>query len=277
MSDQLSAASQPVVTGPPDLARVHQPLAVVNTEPTSQVYRLVARVVHAWVGLLARRRWFGMDRVPTTGPVIVAGNHVSYFDPEVLIDSLIWAGRWPSFLAKAQLWKIPGLGWLARTTGQIPVNRGSAQAGDALINAEQALAQGRLVVIYPEGTLTHDPLGWPMTAKPGAARLALRTGAPVLPIAQWGAQQVMPGPGVSFPRFWKRHPVSVFCGEPVDLSDLTQWLGTERESEAEKVATERILAALTQLQAVLRREPVPVDRWDSRVSARVTPAPTDMS
>lgn len=264
----------------PDLApsdRVKAPLAAVNVEPTTGVYRFVGRVLHQLVGLIARRVWLRLDRVPATGPVLVVANHLSYFDPEVLADALIWAGRWPRFLAKAQLWRVPFLGFLARQTGQIPVERDTAAAGDALVHAAEGLDQGRLVVIYPEGTLTREPELWPMSARPGAARLALHHQVPVIPVAQWGAQLVIPGHHAGFPRIWPRRTVTVLCGEPVDLDDLRPYLGTEREHEAELVATERIIDAITALLESLRGESAPELRWDTRQGRRVARGTATMS
>ena len=70
--------------------------------------------------------------------------------------------------------------------------RGRGDAGLVLKAAEQALARGCCVIVYPEGTATRDPDLWPMVGKTGAARLALTTGAPVIPIAHWGAQEILP-------------------------------------------------------------------------------------
>ena len=75
------------------------------------------------------------------------------------------------------------------------MQRQSAKSADALLAATAAVEQGRAVVIYPEGTITGDPDLWPMQAKTGAARIALRTGCPVMPIGQWGAQELLYGKG----------------------------------------------------------------------------------
>ena len=81
---------------------------------------------------------------------------------------------------------------VAAVLGQLPVRRGQADAAHVLKVAEQALAAGECVIIYPEGTATRDPGGWPMLAKTGVARMALTTGVPVVPVAQWGAQEILP-------------------------------------------------------------------------------------
>ena len=103
---------------------------------------------------------------------------------------------------------------------QIPVQRESAQSKDALIAAARAIKEGRAVVIYPEGTITRDPDLWPMRGKTGAARLAFTTGCRVVPIGQWGAQELMPGRAPSFPRLLPRKTLRVAAGDPIPLNDL---------------------------------------------------------
>ncbi len=86
-----------------------------------------------------------------------------------------------------------------------------------LKQAEKALAEGAAVIFYPEGTATRDPDLWPMVAKTGVARLALATGAPVIPVAHWGTQDVLPY-GSKKPRLFPRKTVRTVAGKPVDLS-----------------------------------------------------------
>ena len=91
------------------------------------------------------------------------------------------------------------------------MQRQSAQSADALLAAVEAVGQGRAVVIYPEGTITRDPDLWPMAGKTGAARIALRTGCPVIPIGQWGAQELMYGREIHFPRALAAQDATVDC------------------------------------------------------------------
>ena len=97
--------------------------------------------------------------------------------------------------------------------------RESARAGDAYREAIAAIQRGEIVVFYPEATYTADPDGWPMKAKNGIGRIALVTGAPVIPVANWGTQDVLP-PGSPLPRFFPRKRVSIVAGPPVDLSHV---------------------------------------------------------
>ena len=100
-------------------------------------------------------------------------------------------GRRPRFLAKDSLFDVFFVGRVFRGAGQIPVYRESRDAGDAFRDAVAAVQHGECVVVYPEGTLTRDPDLWPMAGKTGAARIALATGCPVIPMAQWGPQDVL--------------------------------------------------------------------------------------
>lgn len=247
----------------PDRARL--PLRVANPTPVQPVYRRLVRFAGRLLRLMVDRDWDDAANLPATGGVIVVSNHISYFDPPNLAHYLVWNGRWPRALGKADLWRVPVIGWLAKSTGQIPVERGTERAKDALVHAREALEQGECVVIYPEGTVTADPQTWPMTARPGAARLALASGAPVIPVGQWGAQLVMPGKHPGWPRLRPRRTVSFRAGAPVDLSDLQG----RTDSEAEAQASVRIMAALTELVAQLRQEPAPTDVYDIRVGRRV--------
>src|SRR5699024_12326319 len=112
------------------------------------------------------------------------------------------------------------VGSTLQRVGRGPVSPASASAGVAHASAKRALAKGHTVGIYPEGTLTKDPQRWPQHAKPGTARLALETGAPIIPTAHWGLNTI-------FPRGSKRlrfrpfsHNSTVVFGPPLDYSDL---------------------------------------------------------
>ena len=168
-----------------------------------------------------KRTWTGQQNLPADGGVILVANHVSHFDPLVVAHYVYEAGRWPRFLTKASLWRVPVLGPFLTKTLQIPVERGSVEAVKSLDVLVEALRQDGAVMIYPEGTTTREPDLWPMRGKTGAARLALLTGAPVIPIANWGAERVF-DPRTSKLRLRLRTPVTVTAGKPVDLS---RWAG----------------------------------------------------
>lgn len=230
----------------------------------------VYRGLAAFAGLVfrhgTREVWDDAAQLPATGGVLVVPNHVSYVDPIAVGRYLIWHGRWPRLLGKAELWRMPLIGWLARSCGQIPVERGSANARLALDAAVAALARGECVVIYPEGTRTRDPDLWPMAPRTGAARMALKTGVPVLPLAHWGTHEVMPGTRVTWPRPGRR--LEVVIGSPVELDDLR---ATPDDPAAVREAADRIMAAVTELVAQVRGEKAPSGRWDPRAGRRVVP------
>lgn len=170
------------------------------------------------IGLLAgRSRFEGLTNLPARGGALVVANHISHLDP-IFTGLLVHrARRVPRFLAKHSLWSAPVLGWALAGSGQIPVYRDSIDAQRSLRAATSALDDGKVVVIYPEGTITRDPDGWPMRARTGVARLALASEVPVLPVVHWGTRDVYDGYSRRF-RPLPRKPITVRCGPPVDLS-----------------------------------------------------------
>ena len=197
-------------------------------------------------------------------PVIIAPNHMSYADWGTDCLFFYEAGRYPTFLVKASAFKVPFIGKLLYGCGQIPVNRGAADAAVALKQAEQQLKEGAAVIIYPEGTATRDPDLWPMVGKTGAARLALTTGAPVVPIGQWGAQDILPY-GTKKLHLFPRKTVQMVAGPPVDLS---AYEGQRLGASTLQAATADIMAAITALLATIRDETPPAVPWDPDVGGR---------
>ncbi|MCC6494838.1 MAG: 1-acyl-sn-glycerol-3-phosphate acyltransferase [Propionibacteriaceae bacterium] len=241
------------------------PLNQANPTPVQPAYRRLGHIGGWMLRRLTRQDWGPATSMPKTGGIIVVANHISNFDPPVVAHFLIWNGRWPRTLGKSEIWKVPLLGRLATACGQIPVERNTSRARNSLVHAEAALAAGECVLIYPEGTRTADPELWPMTARPGAARLALKTGCPVVPVGQWGAQDVMPGKKLTWPRFFPRKTMHFRVGEPVDLSDLAGHVDAVAVAEA----NDRIMSAITALVGEIRGEEPPADRFDIRLGRRV--------
>lgn len=215
--------------------------------------RLATWIVLPTLRVWTRRTWTGQDNLPRTGGVILAANHMSHVDPLVIANFVYGAGRWPRYLAKASLWKVPVLGFFLRKTLQIPVERGSVEAVRSLDVLVDALQQGGAVIIYPEGTTTRSPDLWPMQGKTGAARLALVTGVPVVPIAQWGAQRIF-DPISGHWRVRPRTPVTVAAGPPVDLS---RWAGAQPTRGPLQEITDEVMERLRQMLAGIRGEPAP--------------------
>lgn len=242
----------------------------INYRTTGPVYGALGTAAHVVDRTLTRQDWRDQHKVPATGGVLVVANHISNYDPLALGEFLICAGRWPRFLGKSELWRTPVVGFFARHCRQIPVERNTSHAVDSLEAARQALADGEMVVIYPEGTVGKDPDGWPMTARTGAARLALDTRCAVLPVGQWGANFILEGSRVHVPKFFPRKTLQMKAGDLLDLSDLYDH--PDRHA-AVRVASERMLEQITELVGELRDEPVPADRYDVRRRARVPKGP----
>jgi 1-acyl-sn-glycerol-3-phosphate acyltransferase len=240
---------------------VLRPLSEANRESGAETIAIVVRILHAIMRPLTKRDWRHQDKVPQTGGVIFVANHISNADPLAVGQFLAFSGRWPRFLAKASVFQIPVIGRIIAACGQIPVQRRSVQSKDALIAAAQAIEQDRALVIYPEGTITYDPQLWPMKGKTGAARLAFETACPVVPIGQWGAQELMPGRKPRFPKLLPRKILRVAVGDPVPLDDLRSKPISAATLEK---ATTRIMDAITVLVAELRQERPPAHRYDPR-------------
>ena len=210
---------------------------------------------------LTAPRWSGGEHVPAQGGVVIAANHLSHADPLTFALFVYDQGRLPHFLAKSELFALPLVSRLLAATGHIPVHRATADAAHAFRAAVAAVERGKAVVVYPEGTLTRQPDLWPMVGRTGAARIALASGAPVVPAAQWGPQRVL-WPYAKVPTLRLRTPVEVRAGAPVDLDDLR---GRPLTLELVREATERIMAAITVLLEELRGEQAPAERYDPRL------------
>lgn len=207
-----------------------------------------------------RHEWEGGERIPERGGCILVMNHISHVDPLTAAHIVYDHGRIPRYLAKSGLFKNKALGFFLRAAGQIPVERLTRNAVGAYDAAVAAVRAGECVVVYPEGTITRDPDLWPMTGKSGAARIALETGCPVLPVGQWGAQQLL-APYAKKPDLFPRKLIRMKVGEPVDLADL---LARPRSPEVVAEATDRIMAAITSLVEDVRGGTAPAERYDMR-------------
>src|ERR1700730_6290854 len=185
----------------------------------SRGWRLFSQIIlHPGLRALIRFKWSGKENVPKTGGLILAPNHLSYADwPAIALFSDGYAHRYPVFMIKSAIFEVKVIGPLMYKFGQLPVFRGRGDAGLVLKKAEQALRAGACVIVYPEGTASRDPDLWPMVGRTGAARLALTTGAPVIPVAHWGAQEILPY-GSKKPKLFPRKTVRMVAGPPVDLS-----------------------------------------------------------
>lgn len=221
-----------------------------------------ASVVRPTMNALTAKDWIGLEHIPDSGFILVA-NHISELDPLALAHMVYNQGHLPHVLAKAELFQIPVVGKMLEGMRHIPVER-TRGGGASLEAAERVLADGGAILIYPEGTITQDPQLWPMRAKTGAARLALKTGAPVIPAGQWGIQEMFPRRS-RYPRVWPRKTARIKVGPEVDLADLREVPHTRAVLDE---ATERIMSAITAQVEDLRGVTMQVGRFDPRTQTR---------
>ncbi|CAB4546715.1 unannotated protein [freshwater metagenome] len=225
-------------------------------------FRFGAWVLRPLLNLLGKRNWIGAENLPKTGAAIAVCNHISHIDPLVFTHFLYNNGRAVRYLGKASVFKVPIVGRVLLGAGQIPVERETANASDSLQHAIAFLKAGHLLGVYPEGTLTRDENYWPMKAKTGIARLAIISKAPVIPCAQWGAQEILPAYSKK-PKLFPRTKVTVVAGKPLDFS---KWYGKENDPVALEEATAYVMRAITILLEDIRGESAPAEIFDPKKS-----------
>ena len=213
---------------------------------------------------IMKRDWHGQEHIPRSGGVIVAANHLSYADWAAMALFVHQAGRYPAFLIKSSAFNVKGVGPFLHAAGQFPVNRGTADAALVLNDAERALAMGECLIFYPEGTATRDPDLWPMVPKTGIARLALTAGAAVIPVAQWGTQDILLY-GTKKLSVIPRHMVKMLAGPRVDLSGYE---GEPLSRDVLRAAATAVMADITGLLARLRGETPPAVPYDPAAARR---------
>jgi 1-acyl-sn-glycerol-3-phosphate acyltransferase len=226
-------------------------------------YRLVVTTIKPLLRLTTIRDWREQGRLPSEGGFILAANHVSYVDPMTLGVYVLEAGRVPKYLAKSSLFEKPLIKHVFIGANQIPVYRGTADASQALSAAVEAVNAGECLLIYPEGSATRDPDCWPMKARTGVARLALMTGAPVVPVAQWGPQKLWRYKA-KLPRPFPRKRVQILAGPPVNLA---QYAGKPMTADLLREVTDLIMARITDLLVELRGGAPPAVTYDPKMAA----------
>lgn len=191
------------------------------------LYRIGRMLLTGLLRLCYRFQVFGAEHLPETGPVIVVSNHANFIDPIVVGCSL--HQRQVCFMAKEELFRIPLFGGLIRRLGAFPVKRGTGDRG-AFRAARAALVAGQVVGMFPEGTRYKDGKIHPL--KPGAALLAVETGALVLPMVITGTHQLKP---FRFPR------IKAYVGPVLKLEAAAD------KKTAVRRGTEQIYARLMEL------------------------------
>jgi 1-acyl-sn-glycerol-3-phosphate acyltransferase len=198
-------------------------------------------ILGPWLKLIFRPQVEGREHVPESGSAIIASNHLSFSDS---IFMPLMVRRKVTFVAKAEYFTGKGLkGWLIRMffvgTGTIPVDRSGGRAAQAALDTQlRVLREGNLAGIYPEGTRSPD--GRLYRGKTGVARLALESGAPVIPVVMLNADEIQP-PGKILPRI-KR--VKIRFGAPLDFS---RYAGMAGDRFVERAVTDEIMYELMEL------------------------------
>jgi 1-acyl-sn-glycerol-3-phosphate acyltransferase len=197
----------------------------------SPFYELSGVLARCLIRLYSRLEIYGLENIPASGPVILAANHLSNADPVLLAATL---PRPAVFMAKRELLRLPGMIWVVKAYGSFTVRRGAADR-DAIRRALEALGEGRVLCLFPEGTRSKSgSLGEPYA---GVGLLALRTGAPVVPIGIRGTELASP-----LKPLWKRPRVVVTIGQPIPSPRVTRAVrGAAREH------TERVMSAIAGL------------------------------
>jgi 1-acyl-sn-glycerol-3-phosphate acyltransferase len=207
--------------------------AQLEMEPVYGFFYGICRLAHQ---MFFRGDVAGLENLPETGGYIVAANHASHLDPPIVGQFL---PRQVAFFARKTLWK-PGIAaWWLTAVGTIPVDRDGGTSLDAIKRVLQALAGGKVVILFPEGTRSPD--GEPQPPRPGVGLLACKARVPVVPARVFGSFE-------AFGRDGKLHlgsPVSVTYGRPLSPSDYDVPAdGKERYSKT----AERIMAAINRIE-----------------------------
>ncbi|PRX48308.1 1-acyl-sn-glycerol-3-phosphate acyltransferase [Prauserella shujinwangii] len=208
-----------------------------------------------WIG---RSEYRGAERIPRHGPALLVLNHISHLDPAVDAVFVHRNRRVPRFMAKDSLTRVPVFGKILLGSGGIPVSRGTSTAGDSLQAAHDTLRDGKIVVIYPEGTITRHPDAWPKRSYTGVARLALENDVPVIPIARWGTHAIWNGYTKKF-RPFPRKTVIHSVGEPIDLS---AYRDAERTPAVLREVTDVVMGRVLDLLCEIRGEQPPAKTGD---------------
>ncbi|MDY7039725.1 MAG: lysophospholipid acyltransferase family protein [Chloroflexota bacterium] len=202
-------------------------------EKTRSIVRRGCRVfLAALLPVLVRLRVSGREHVPDSGPLVVVFNHISHFDPPLLVALMPWPIE---FIAVTDLWQVPVTGWLIRIYGAIPLQRGQGDRA-ALRTATKVLSRGGVLSIAPEGRIA--PGAALEKPQPGAAYFALRCGAPLLPVGIVGVERILENI-----RRGRRTEVNIKIGTPFVLN-WSEGPRRERLARASDEIMEHIAALL---------------------------------
>lgn len=238
-------------------------MSASEIRPPEKEVRWHYRQVVNWFGPALMRAlggWHvsGREKVPTEGAALLCPNHVSYLDPPLVGVAVQF--RRCCYMARANLFRIPVLGWFIRKSYSYPVDRDEG-GRQALRIAATLLAAGELVVIFPEGTRSPD--GELMEGEPGAVFIASRAKVPIVPVAIWGTNIVLPRHGGGL----HRCPVYMKFGEPLHLPEPPE--GQRLSKDQIQELTRELMSRIAALQAELKQEiPQKVQERAARLKAR---------
>ena len=243
-------------------------IAEQNPRVTGRLKWAAAQVLRA---SCVPRAW-GLDRVPAEGPFITAATHVTQFDVFIPMIGLFQVGRRPRFMAKAELRSVPLVGRWLRLVGMQSVPRRSGKARTIEEESISILTSGRPLTVWPEGTVSRDPLKWPMSLKPGIGFIALEASrrlgyqVPLFPCVTWGAASI----NHWWP--WPRMNVVMCFDRVMDYSDLltdaSVW-GDEPPRQAIDALVNRLRNRMEAAMADIRAEEPPSEGyWDYRTMSR---------
>jgi len=196
------------------------------------IWTAVSATARTFFRILYRARAYGLERIPRQGPLIYVANHLSHFDPP-LVACLV-RDRPCGFLARESLFRFKPFGWLIGFLGTIPLHRDKSVAG-ALRAAVAELEAGRCVLMFPEGTRSRK--GVQARFKGGAAFLARKTGAPLVPVAIDGSYDIWPS-GRGFPRL--RGRLAILVGDPVPIEELGENDRAALDALRRRIETQRL-------------------------------------
>ncbi|MFT8788796.1 MAG: lysophospholipid acyltransferase family protein [Bifidobacterium psychraerophilum] len=245
---------------------VHRPnaaeIAAQNPKATDRLLAGATWVVRNRCKVLA----WGLENVPETGTFITAATHVTQFDVFIPMMSIFHMGRRPRYMAKAEMAGWPIIGKWFRLVGMQPVPRRTGQARVIEEESINIITGGRPLTVWPEGTVTRDPLKWPMSLKPGIGYIALESSrrlgkqVPLFPAVTWGAASI----NHWWP--WPRKNVVLCYDTALDyadlLADVDTW-GDKPPADAVNELTERVRERMEALMSEIRgEEPPPEGLWD---------------
>jgi 1-acyl-sn-glycerol-3-phosphate acyltransferase len=175
------------------------------------VWAIGAPLVRAILSIVCRVRVEGIEHVPRTGPVIVAPNHVSVLDGPA-VSAVVGTHRWRATrnLIAAEVFE-GVIGWILRQARQVPIQRGTGDTG-ALDDAIEAIRDGSCVGVFPEGRVNEDPRAGLQRIRSGLTRIAMPTGASVVPVGIWGTHRVWPKEGLDRATLLRRETLAIVMG-----------------------------------------------------------------